>query len=259
MKTISFLARVRTSTKPSPRSAFTLIELLVVIAIISLLAAILFPVFGRACENARRSSCLSNLKQIGMGVMQYVQDYDEHYLATHWELDGNPLGYQTRADERGWSYNLQPYLKSTQVFQCPSEKTPPLAPSAISDTTGQTSTGYTDYVYNRLMGQISATNSAGVSASVLAGASNTVMLCEYNGTASGYSLSGGGLTPPENRAFLPPDASGVGPGLRHLEGINLLFADAHAKWFKSATDQILDNVYNQNVKPTGSNATFALN
>ena len=61
------------------RRGFTLIELLVVIAIISLLAAILFPVFSRARENARRSSCLSNLKQIGLGMMQYTQDYDERY------------------------------------------------------------------------------------------------------------------------------------------------------------------------------------
>src|SRR5690606_24524842 len=58
---------------------FTLIELLVVIAIISVLSAILFPVFARARENARRASCMSNLKQVGIAVMQYVQDYDEHY------------------------------------------------------------------------------------------------------------------------------------------------------------------------------------
>ena len=61
------------------KSAFTLIELLVVIAIIAILAAILFPVFARARENARRSSCQSNLKQIGLGQLQYVQDYDEKY------------------------------------------------------------------------------------------------------------------------------------------------------------------------------------
>jgi prepilin-type processing-associated H-X9-DG protein len=168
------------------------------------------------------------------------------------------MGYQTRADERGWAYNLQPYLKSTQVFQCPSEGNPPLAASSISDTTGQTTIGYTDYIYNRLMGQISATNTSGINASELARASNTVMLADYNSTASGYSLSGGGLTPPDNRAYLPPGSFPTGPGLRHLEGINILFADGHAKWFKSSSDQILDHVYNQNVSPTGDNATFAL-
>jgi prepilin-type N-terminal cleavage/methylation domain-containing protein len=65
----------KTTLKP----AFTLIELLVVIAIIAILAAILFPVFGRARENARRSSCQSNLKQLGLGIMQYTQDYDENF------------------------------------------------------------------------------------------------------------------------------------------------------------------------------------
>lgn len=68
---------------------FTLIELLVVIAIIAILAAILFPVFARARENARRTSCLSNLKQMGLGMMMYVQDYDETY----------PYGYYTPASE----------------------------------------------------------------------------------------------------------------------------------------------------------------
>jgi prepilin-type N-terminal cleavage/methylation domain-containing protein len=69
------------------RKGFTLIELLIVIEIIAILAAVLFPVFGRARENARRSSCQSNLKQIGMGLLQYTQDYDESYPAA-WEIDG---------------------------------------------------------------------------------------------------------------------------------------------------------------------------
>lgn len=70
--------------KNQKRKAFTLIELLVVIAIIAILAAILFPVFARARENARRSSCLSNLKQIGLGAMMYIQDYDERYPQAYW-------------------------------------------------------------------------------------------------------------------------------------------------------------------------------
>src|SRR5687767_10691477 len=66
-----------TRSTTTRKTAFTLIELLVVIAIIALLAAILFPVFARARENARRAGCQSNLKQIGLGIMQYSQDYDE--------------------------------------------------------------------------------------------------------------------------------------------------------------------------------------
>lgn len=90
-----------------PAKAFTLIELLVVIAIIAILAAILFPVFGRARENARRSSCQSNLKQIGIGALQYSQDYDEKFMM---EDDGVYSYKQT----------IQPYLKSAQIWACPS-------------------------------------------------------------------------------------------------------------------------------------------
>jgi prepilin-type N-terminal cleavage/methylation domain-containing protein/prepilin-type processing-associated H-X9-DG protein len=92
--------------RPIVKRGFTLIELLVVIAIIALLAAILFPVFGRARENARRSSCASNLKQIGLGVMQYSQDYDER-------MPGIELW-------RAWHEAILPYTKSIQVYQCPS-------------------------------------------------------------------------------------------------------------------------------------------
>lgn len=87
------------------RSAgFTLIELLVVIAIIAILAAILFPVFARAREKARQTSCLNNVKQQLMAVMQYVQDYDERY----------PI------DRYGWVVLLRPYTKNDQIWVCPS-------------------------------------------------------------------------------------------------------------------------------------------
>lgn len=101
--------------RPSPRhilSAFTLVELLVVIAIIAVLAAILFPVFGRARENARRSSCASNLKQIGLGILQYAQDFDETM----------PLTPDSDVEGAGsWRSATQPYLKSKQLFRCPSQ------------------------------------------------------------------------------------------------------------------------------------------
>jgi prepilin-type N-terminal cleavage/methylation domain-containing protein/prepilin-type processing-associated H-X9-DG protein len=100
------------------RTGFTLIELLVVIAIIAILAAILFPVFARARENARRASCQSNLKQIGLGLMQYSQDYDEK-LVPMWNYTGGagtpPLIW--------WQDLVQPYVKSTQLFICPSHAT----------------------------------------------------------------------------------------------------------------------------------------
>src|SRR5471032_603000 len=99
------------------RRGFTLIELLVVIAIIAILASILFPAFSRARENARRTSCLNNLKQIGLGVMQYVQDYDEQYPLTR----NSTATVSTGGTSWGlWRVNTYPYVKSTQVYTCPS-------------------------------------------------------------------------------------------------------------------------------------------
>jgi prepilin-type N-terminal cleavage/methylation domain-containing protein/prepilin-type processing-associated H-X9-DG protein len=106
------------------RRGFTLIELLVVIAIIAILAAILFPVFARARENARRASCQSNLKQIGLGMMQYTQDYDEHMPAGFMQ---GPSGTTSYVYPDGvarlvgpWRVAIFPYVKSVQVFNCPS-------------------------------------------------------------------------------------------------------------------------------------------
>jgi prepilin-type N-terminal cleavage/methylation domain-containing protein/prepilin-type processing-associated H-X9-DG protein len=95
------------------KKGFTLIELLVVIAIIAILAAILFPVFARARENARRASCQSNLKQVGLALAQYTQDYDERFPA--WATANYNIGEVKR-----WNINMQPYVKSSQVFTCPS-------------------------------------------------------------------------------------------------------------------------------------------
>ena len=93
------------------KRGFTLIELLVVIAIIAILAAILFPVFQKVRENARRTACLSNLKQIGLGVVQYNQDYDEKM----------PNGTSPYGSASGWAVQVYPYLKSIAVFQCPDD------------------------------------------------------------------------------------------------------------------------------------------
>src|SRR5262249_34189184 len=107
--------------RQQPRRGFTLIELLVVIAIIAILAAILFPVFGRARENARRSSCLSNLKQIGLGIMQYTQDYDEQFPKA-WRGSANTGSAAT--DKYKWMDAIFPYVKSEQIFNCPSHTLP---------------------------------------------------------------------------------------------------------------------------------------
>ena len=122
------------------KSGFTLIELLVVIAIIAILAAILFPVFARARENARRASCQSNLKQIGLGIMQYTQDYDEmlpivtsqtcvpnSQIVLKAVESQNGGGCASGENHFGWIEVTQPYLKSTQILICPSDNGSKLA------------------------------------------------------------------------------------------------------------------------------------
>jgi prepilin-type N-terminal cleavage/methylation domain-containing protein/prepilin-type processing-associated H-X9-DG protein len=102
--------------------AFTLIELLVVIAIIAILAAILFPVFAQAREAARKTSCASNLKQIGTSWTMYIQDYDERIGSANPPPDwGHCPTMPGRSQFGGWEGNiLAPYIKNTQVFKCPS-------------------------------------------------------------------------------------------------------------------------------------------
>lgn len=112
-------------------SGFTLVEILVVIAVIAILAAMLFPVFARARENARRTSCLSNLKQIGLGVAQYQQDYDEYF----------PLGTQEDWNN-GWPTTVQPYINSIQVFRCPNDDANVLAPDWIVDVAADGTVSY---------------------------------------------------------------------------------------------------------------------
>src|SRR5262245_40148306 len=117
------------------RIGFTLIELLVVIAIIAILAAILFPVFAQARDKARGTSCLSNLKQIGTGLYLYLQDYDETYPLNRFDIHGpdcKPLGYT-------WKDAVSPYVKSGDVWVCPSAHSTGINPCCDGSTTIKTS------------------------------------------------------------------------------------------------------------------------
>jgi prepilin-type N-terminal cleavage/methylation domain-containing protein/prepilin-type processing-associated H-X9-DG protein len=139
----------QSSIVPS-RRAFTLIELLVVIAIIAILAAILFPVFGRARENARRASCQSNLKQIGLGFMQYSQDFDNWTPGTVTYDQPNSFGQTGTNAGRSWPSMIMPYVKSTQIFACPSRNSgsgfprTDLMPSATRNQCDMSSNGDID-------------------------------------------------------------------------------------------------------------------
>ncbi len=196
------------SQSVSRPTAFTLIELLVVIAIIGILAAILFPVFARARENARRTSCLSNMKQIGLGTMMYAQDHDEWL----------PIGARRRIiwGARGtWRSFLQPYVKNTQVFRCP------------SDDTGLVDAGdFLPVSYG-----INYTIAGWCIAAPLAGiqeTAQTVLAAEMaSNNANQYTVY------PTNISWAPAGST-VFP--RHFDGSNFVFADGHAKWLKKGAD-----------------------
>src|SRR5690606_27636072 len=124
------------------RFGFTLIELLVVIAIISILAAILFPVFARARDSARRASCMNNMKQIGLGLMQYAQDYDERYPRQTSGTESNYVvwDYSAPTSEENWIKSIYPYVKSWQLFRCSSSTPYPVADA--SQPVGDSNTNY---------------------------------------------------------------------------------------------------------------------
>lgn len=231
------------------RSGFTLTELLVVIAIIAILAAILFPVFARARENARRSSCQSNLKQIALGIFQYTQDYDEKFPIYRTAMSPpNPYA---------WSDAIQPYMKSLQLYQCPSEPTPP--------TNDPVAAGYTDYALNlRLMyGDVTgADESAGdggsKSLSILTQPSITVMMTDFYATnpTNAWIV---GCDPRPCTAGLATwrDPNATNYALRHLDGMNFSFTDGHVKWYKSLDATHSGVVYNDRGS-NGSSPTFNL-
>ena len=136
------------------RLGFTLIELLVVIAIIAILAAILFPVFARAREKARQSSCLSNVKQLCLAELSYQQDYDERTSSvTNWPVNTSSAGY----GKCTWINMLMPYVKNEQVFECPSST---LGYRLVTTTTagGTFQWAYGSYGANRTGGVQSAGN-----------------------------------------------------------------------------------------------------
>jgi len=218
------------------KKAFTLIELLVVIAIIAILAAILFPVFARARENARRASCMSNLKQIGLGIMQYVQDYDEHYPpAQIIEADTPPGGWQGSWAESNnvwiWENIIYPYTKSTQVCICP---------SGGSSTSISVNYGVNYYVMPSSGGGISMASVNAPATTYMAldagqwyvSASTVTSPTGYNGYVPGTEPYTGSPTGVGTYDIQGWNLSDYTNG-RHFDGLNMTFADGHAKWLKS--------------------------
>ncbi len=211
-------------------TGFTLIELLVVIAIIAILAAILFPVFAKVREKARQSSCASNEKQLGLALIQYVQDNDEAYPYGH-----TPFVAANSSGE-GWAGMIYPYVKSVGVYKCPD---------------GQDNIGY---AFN-----INSANSTKLAA--FTSPTSTIQLFEISGDShtdvtsitDSYAPTGNGgnndwsestdwaslglkyetgllrgTTEAQAAAAALPDQG------RHTSGSNFLLADGHVKWFKGA-------------------------
>lgn len=219
------------------RSGFTLIELLIVIAIIAILASILFPVFARARENARRASCVSNLKQIGLGMLQYAQDFDE--LLPRYVVKGPSTlstGYYASGGNHLWMHTVYPYAKSAQIFNCPSAE---YSSSGLVLFNGsyqsKISYGYNNYLSVSTPDSIST--GSGLSLAAIPLVAETPMVVD-----STYYLAG-----PDNRCIANsvalseyctnttagnPYQNDDPPQARHLETFAITFVDGHAKALK---------------------------
>ncbi|MFW6438179.1 MAG: DUF1559 domain-containing protein [Armatimonadota bacterium] len=202
------------------RRGFTLIELLVVIAIIAILAAILFPVFARAREKARQTSCLSNMKQLGLGMMMYAQDYDERFGQESFYY--RDMGVDPYA--RAWFGDyIQPYVNNRNVLECPSyswTRTDYRAPD-WGDLV-------CSYAFPNIKHDINHDSVHSLSAAKMAvveSPADTIMLIEsrsvqiFTGSSNDLPLAdvidGGRLDIPRRA---------------HNDGFNIAFADGHAKW-----------------------------
>ena len=225
-----------------PRKAFTLIELLVVIAIIAILAAILFPVFAQARAKARSIACLSNFKQIGIGLAMYTQDYDETYPVCN-------MTYKAADDFAAWGswmQEVQPYIKSTQIYNCPDALRDDTV--VINGADGSATGAITVPVYQiggsegvfmkggnnpRTGAPVVPISLAAIgrpaelclvadSTHILIPAMERVMYASKPQSAAGDFYSGWPTTPGGSRAI--PNWA------RHTGGSNIAFGDGHAKW-----------------------------
>ncbi|HOQ27354.1 MAG TPA: DUF1559 domain-containing protein [Armatimonadota bacterium] len=202
---------------------FTLIELLVVIAIIAILAAILFPVFARARENARKANCLNNAKQLCLGVDMYMQDYDE--TLPYCILYDNEY---PSSSYRWWYEMAQPYYKNTGILNCPSadgQKYSPTARNLVDYGRSQNHLPYRNY-----------TSAAPIFLAAINRPAEVMMFCD--------SVRSGPPATSDNRNYIYCALcyeNGSNAHLlnnvhgRHSEGANVGFWDGHVKWMKRET------------------------
>jgi prepilin-type N-terminal cleavage/methylation domain-containing protein/prepilin-type processing-associated H-X9-DG protein len=244
------------ATAVGHRVGFTLIELLVVIAIIAILAAILFPVFSRVREKARQTQCLSHTRQMGLALAQYSQDYDEvlvpfaygfPYTRLRWPSYDNPnVLANCPLHSCRWPGLLQPYIKNTQIFRCPSYAGPFVfpCPSVTAGPFCNMAIG-SNYGVSRGLIRIacvgtSLVNSAALpeiprpsSVAAFADSNGSLLFfnplewpfdqdCDPDGTFDTHS--GLGSCADRTRWY------NVAGAKRHTDGMNVIYADGHAKW-----------------------------
>lgn len=229
---------------------FTLIELLVVIAIISLLAAILFPVFARARENARRSSCMSNLKQMDLGIMQYIQDNNGNFppFVMRGQTAPPPDGIIWESSLPTywyWPQLIYPYVRTSQIYVCPD------APAGYQFSPNAPDFG--NYGANKLVMNDPQSNPVRwpmVGESAIASPATTYLIMD--GGLIDLNPADVALNTATVITYIPGTGPGSGANLpqiptshsdlkadfstgRHFNGINVGFADGHVKWLKSET------------------------
>lgn len=204
------------------RRGFTLIELLVVIAIIAILAAILFPVFAKAREKARQTSCLSNARQMGTALMMYASDYDDKIVNCSFPLGTSFTFNGFTHPNMLWYMALMPYVKNCQIFNCPSS----------NRGWKGAYTGDFDYGINANISYYHAAHlGTGCALSEFDKPAETLAIGESDWTHSsadyGWSNSYMLYETPHVSRFIPA---------RHNDGANIVFCDGHAKWLPVQID-----------------------
>lgn len=241
---------VQSMRKSDASRGFTLIELLVVIAIIAILAAILFPVFAKVREKARQVSCASNMRQLGLGQMQYVEDNDEVY----------PYSQQT-PNGGNWAQAIFPYVKSTGVYMCPDNSDAAAFNGGAGVVMGQNQVGPgiqqipVSYGMNNFVGGEANNGNGPVTVGMINEPTNKILLAERTQFGTFGNQPGLGWSSWIHQEFQTTAFS------NHVQRMNVVFCDGHVKsvtptseikpinMWGCFTDNVTDTTYTTSCNP----------